>query len=93
MAFDSAASLSRLAAPDQTAPSDAAARWENGSSTMAYQDFLLDKRIVQRNLDKGLVDGKQLDKLIASLPDRADNAAATSLETDDGGDEAEGSDE
>jgi hypothetical protein len=48
---------------------------------MAYQDFLIDKRIVQRHIEKGLVDAKQLEKLISSLPDRADNAAATTLES------------
>lgn len=50
---------------------------------MAYQDFLIDKRILQRNIDKGLVDPKQLDKLVASLPDRADNVATTQVEDED----------
>jgi len=49
---------------------------------MAYQDFLIDKRIVRRNVDKGWVDPKVLDKMIASLPDRADNAQATAVEAD-----------
>jgi hypothetical protein len=65
---------------------------------MAYQDFLIDKRILQRNLDKGLVDGKTFDKLLAGLPDRADNATSASLEAerdelDDVADEDEDEDE
>ncbi|AKF08944.1 hypothetical protein [Sandaracinus amylolyticus] len=47
---------------------------------MAYKDFLIDKRILQRNIDKGLVDAKQYDKLLTSLPDRADNAATAAVE-------------
>ena len=50
---------------------------------MAYQDFLLDKRIVQRHLDKGIVDAKAVDKAIKDLPDRADNVTSTALEDDD----------
>ena len=38
---------------------------------MAYKDFLIDKRILQRHIDKGLVDAKQYDKLLTTLPDRA----------------------
>ncbi|UJR78556.1 hypothetical protein [Sandaracinus amylolyticus] len=49
---------------------------------MAYKDFLIDKRILQRNIDKGLVDAKQYDKLLTSLPDRAENAATAALEDD-----------
>lgn len=58
---------------------------------MAYQDFLLDKRIVQRHLDKGIVDAKAVDKAIKDLPDRADNVTSTALEDDDVG--AEGGDD
>lgn len=49
---------------------------------MAYKDFLIDKRILQRNLDKGVVDSKQFDKLLASLPDSAENAAHTAVEVE-----------
>lgn len=60
---------------------------------MAYQDFLLDKRIVQRHIDKGLLDPKVVEKAIKELPDRADNATSTALEADDdGGDEGDDDD-
>jgi hypothetical protein len=57
---------------------------------MAYQDFLIDKRIVQRNIDKGLVDPKQLEKQIAALPDRAENATWYTLEPETAAAEATG---
>ena len=41
---------------------------------MAYPDNLIDKRIVERNIKKGAVAKKDLDKQLAQLPDRADNA-------------------
>lgn len=41
---------------------------------MSYPDFLLDKRVLDRNIAKGLVDKKSLDKHFKSLPDVADNA-------------------
>ena len=47
------------------------------------QEFLLDKRIVQRNVDKGLIDAKTVEKLQAALPDRADNVAITSYDDDE----------
>lgn len=50
---------------------------------MAYQDFMIDKRIIQRNIDKGLVEPKQFSKLLTSLPDRADNVAVAEPEEDD----------
>ena len=36
---------------------------------MATPDFLLDKRVVYRNIAKGLVQKKELDRYISSLPD------------------------
>lgn len=65
---------------------------------MANQDFLFDKRVLQRNVEKGLVDPKSVQKMLSSLPDAAENAAVTSvdaLDTDDDGerDEAGGDDE
>jgi hypothetical protein len=42
---------------------------------MSSQEFLFDKRIVQRNVALGLVEQKAVDKQIASLPDRESNAA------------------
>jgi hypothetical protein len=47
------------------------------------QEFLLDKRIVQRNVEKGLIDAKTVEKLQSTLPDRADNVAITSLDDDE----------
>ena len=41
---------------------------------MSSQEFLFDKRIVARNIALGLVDQKAVDKQIASLPDREQNA-------------------
>jgi hypothetical protein len=41
---------------------------------MSSQEFLFDKRIVQRNVALGLVDQKTVDKQIASLPDRESNS-------------------
>jgi hypothetical protein len=60
---------------------------------MAYQDFLLDKRIVQRHIDKGIVDAKVVDKSIKELPDRTDNVTSTALEDDLLDDEDEDEDE
>lgn len=42
---------------------------------MSSQEFLFDKRIVQRNVALGLVEQKAVDKQIATLPDREPNAA------------------
>ena len=41
---------------------------------MSNRDFLLDKRVVDRNVAKGLVTYGDLDKHIAALPDVEDNA-------------------
>lgn len=46
-------------------------------------EFLFDKRIMQRNVDKGLLDAKTADKTLANLPDRADNVAISSYDDDD----------
>jgi len=51
---------------------------------MAYSDWLVDKRVIERNVRKGLVDPKELEKLHKQLPDRAENVAEAE------GDEAEG---
>lgn len=45
-------------------------------------EFLFDKRILQRNIDKGLIEAKVVDKALTSLPDRADNVAITSYDDD-----------
>jgi hypothetical protein len=41
---------------------------------MAYEEFMIDKRVVKRNIASGIVDAKELAKLTAQLPDRASNA-------------------
>jgi hypothetical protein len=45
-------------------------------------EFLFDRRILQRNIDKGLVDAKTVEKTLSSLPDKADNVALTSYDAD-----------
>ena len=47
---------------------------------MAYDNFLIDKRVVERNISKGLVDPEQLKQQIESLPDREANLVHVSLE-------------
>ena len=47
---------------------------------MANQDFLFDKRIVQRNIDKGLIESKDLEKRLKSLTDLTEAATVTSFE-------------
>lgn len=41
---------------------------------MSSSDQLLDKRILDRNLAKGLVTQKEVDKHLAALPDKSANA-------------------
>lgn len=41
---------------------------------MAYPEFLIDKRVVQRNVAKGIVDSAEYEKMLASLPDAQSNA-------------------
>jgi hypothetical protein len=55
---------------------------------MAYDNFLIDKRVVERNIKKGLVDQDELKKQIEGLPDRESNLVHVSLEgtTTDAGD-------
>jgi len=62
---------------------------------MAYPDWLVDKRVVDRNIKKGMVDSKELDKQIKGLPDRADNAEViqAALHSWEGADDEESFDE
>ena len=46
---------------------------------MTYPDHLIDKRVIDRNIVKGLVDQKEHAKLLAQLPDVADNAEVMDL--------------
>jgi hypothetical protein len=42
--------------------------------------LLIDKRVVERNIAKGLIDRKQYDKYLADLPDQADKGEVVALE-------------
>ncbi|HEY8429813.1 MAG TPA: hypothetical protein VIL20_15620 [Sandaracinaceae bacterium] len=59
---------------------------------MAYPEFLIDRRVVQRNIAKGLVDAKEYEKYLAELPDVQGNAEVTVIEpaVDEGGEAGEG---
>lgn len=61
---------------------------------MAYDNSLIDKRVVERNIAKGLVDGETLKRQIDALPDREQNCVRVSLdgETDDDDDDDEDDD-
>lgn len=57
---------------------------------MAYEDSQIDKRVVKRNIHKGIVDAKELGKQLQHLPDVADNAETMPLpgtRDEDDGDE------
>lgn len=58
---------------------------------MAYEDSQIDKRVVKRNVAKGVVDAKELQKQIQHLEDVAENADYVPLpgasEGDDDGEE------
>lgn len=43
-------------------------------------EFLFDKRILQRNIDKGLLDSKVAEKSLSNLADLTDNVAITSYD-------------
>lgn len=62
---------------------------------MTYSDSLVDKRVVKRNVQKGLVDAKELDKQIKALPDQENNAEVIGVDDDmdmddESGDDGEG---
>ena len=46
---------------------------------MSYPEFLIDKRVLQRNIAKGIVDAKEYDKALAKLPDVQGNVETTPL--------------
>ena len=60
---------------------------------MAYPDNLIDKRIVGRNIRKGVVSKKDYDKQLAQLPDRAENAEWIGGQSESDEDDDEGDDE
>jgi hypothetical protein len=47
---------------------------------MAYDNSLIDKRVVERNIAKGLVDAEELKRHIEALPDRESNCVHVSLD-------------
>ena len=47
---------------------------------MAYDNSMIDKRVVERNIAKGLVDPEELKRQIDSLPDRETNCVHVSLD-------------
>lgn len=60
---------------------------------MGYSDSLIDKRVVKRNVSKGLVDSKELDKQIKALPDQVDNAETVGFDDEEDDDQGDDSDE
>jgi hypothetical protein len=54
---------------------------------MAYTDHQIDKRIVDRNIKKGVVTKKDFDKQLSQLPDRADNVEYIGGQSEAGRDE------
>jgi hypothetical protein len=49
---------------------------------MAYDNSLIDKRVVERNITKGLVDPQAHKAQIEALPDREANCVRVSVEGD-----------
>jgi hypothetical protein len=47
---------------------------------MAYDRFLIDKRVVDRNIAKGLVDPNEYKRIVESLPDSEQNCVHVSLD-------------
>ena len=47
---------------------------------MAYDNFLIDKRIVERNIAKGLVEAETYKKQVEALPDRESNCVHVSVD-------------
>jgi hypothetical protein len=51
---------------------------------MAYDRFLIDKRVVDRNIAKGLVDPNEYKRIVETLPDTEQNCVHVSLDGDSG---------
>jgi hypothetical protein len=49
---------------------------------MAYDNSLIDKRVVERNIAKGLVDPQVHKQIVEALPDREANCVRVSVEGD-----------
>jgi hypothetical protein len=42
---------------------------------MQFQEWMFDKRVLQRNLRRGLISRADYDKFVKALPDASENAA------------------
>ncbi len=63
---------------------------------MAYSNQLVDKRVIERNIVKGLVDPEQHKRELEALPDTEQNAVLVSVDgasIDDDDDDLEDEDE
>lgn len=58
---------------------------------MSYPDFLLDKRVLGRNIAKGLVDKKVYDEHLEALPDVEANSEPCGPYEPERGDSGDGS--
>lgn len=47
---------------------------------MSYPEFLIDKRVIRRNIAKGVVDAKKFEKGLSQLPDVEANAQPSTPE-------------
>lgn len=56
---------------------------------MTYPDHWIDKRVVERNIEKNLVDRKEYEKSLAQLPDVASNAEVIQVQQEDDSSEVE----
>ncbi len=55
---------------------------------MAYDRFLIDKRVVDRNIAKGLVDPNEYKRVVEALPDTEQNCIHVSLDGESGASQA-----
>ncbi|MFW5921599.1 MAG: hypothetical protein ACOCUS_07145 [Polyangiales bacterium] len=53
-------------------------------------ESLVDRRVIERNIAKGLIEKKDYEKHLESLPDVADNAAEVELESGQAEQEGDG---
>lgn len=56
---------------------------------MSYPEFLIDKRVLRRNIAKGVVDAKKFEKGLSQLPDVEANAQPSTPEPEPQADGAE----
>ena len=56
---------------------------------MEFQDWMYDKRVVRRNIRKGLISREEYEKYLEALPDMSDNVVIDSDEAFQGSQEAD----